>query len=111
MARRRIDRAYLPSSYASAVVINSNTQATYVEMVFHNTDTSNREVSVREVPQGATPSAVHLVLNWTGLNILRPNETRIAKFQPSLDAGDFYEWKSDVANKVTAAAFINEEGV
>jgi len=109
MARNRIDRDYLTNGFLTAHTVGANVEATFVEMVFHNTDTSNREVTVYEVPSGGTPGAEHTIIDWSGSNSLRPNEMRGFAYQPNLQTGDFIQWKSDVASKVTRAAFVNEE--
>lgn len=109
MARVRVDRAYLTASFVTAYIVGSNVEATFIEMVFHNTDTVVREVEVREVPSGSTPGDEHTLVKWTGQNALRPKEMRGFSYQPALGTGDSLRWKSDADIKVTAALFANEE--
>ena len=110
MARVRHDRRYLTASYASLSPINSGLEGTFLEMTFCNTeDTSPRKVQVRFVPSGASAGDQHLVIDLSDENALRPGATRVYSFEPFLKAGDYIQWKADMANKVTADLSVNEE--
>lgn len=111
MARIRLDGQLLGAGETTVHTVNTNVQATGIELCVLNTDsTTSYGITIWFVPQGQSTATGYKLVATQANNYIRPGELRIYKFDlPFLDAGDFIVAQPSSASKLNISGGVLEE--